>query len=66
MKMAFISDEYCIKCKKVTNHCDGNCTVCVQLIKERRIEEWNNQNLEIKLNNLRERIEQLESGPGVY
>ena len=61
--MAFVCDEFCAVCKKVTQHCNSKCGVCFEREERMRIAAWNAQTDGEKLQDLRRRVEALERGP---
>ena len=61
--MAFIHEAFCGRCNKRTQHNHGTCLDCRKRAYDEIVEEWNKLSLEEKLNDLRVRIEKLESGP---
>jgi hypothetical protein len=61
--MAFINDSYCPRCKKMTSHLNGECSICSDKEERKRIAKWNALTTNKKLSNLRKRVESLERGP---
>ena len=64
--MAYIEDRNCCHCNKVTMHTNGKCSDCSAKEKAERVRMWNAQDLDTKLNNIRERLEDLERGPMTF
>jgi len=64
--MAQISNEHCHVCDKTTPHVNRRCSPCYMRLEKERIDTWNNQELDVKLDELRQRIEKLECGPIRY
>jgi len=59
--MAYVHDEYCLICKKITMHVNTDCTMCMKKEKQKRDEYWQRLSVEAKLNLLMKRIEKLEA-----
>ena len=64
--MAFVRDEYCGKCEKVTTHTNSKCNNCEAREYREETAKWNAQTTDEKLQDLRRRVEKLEYGPAQY
>lgn len=60
--MAYIYDEHCDTCKKITPHIDGKCGICLEKAHKDRIAKWEAMSVEDKLRNILVRVEALEGG----
>lgn len=61
-----VHDDYCLKCKKVTQHHDMDCSVCAAKEEKARVRKWRAMSIDKKLDDLRKRVEGLEQGPMRY
>lgn len=64
--MALIDYAYCRLCESTTQHINRRCAQCADRDNRQRIAVWNSQTTEEKLQDLRKRVEQLESNPPTY
>jgi len=64
--MAFIRQEYCHKCERETQHCNGKCRDCSAQEYRERTAVWNALTTNEKLQDMRKRLEVLERGPAQY
>uniref|UniRef100_A0A6M3IML9 Uncharacterized protein n=1 Tax=viral metagenome TaxID=1070528 RepID=A0A6M3IML9_9ZZZZ len=63
--MVYIEEKYCGVCYKTTIHGNGKCSECAERKHKDQyasIRTWNAMDLFDKLNDLRERVEDLERG----
>ena len=64
--MALIRDQFCHICNKLTEHVNSYCAVCMREDKRKRIDKWNAMTVDERLNDLRERVENLERSSAIY
>lgn len=64
--MVILSTEFCTRCGCETTHHNRSCVTCLETLRKARIAAWNEQTIAQRLNNLRERVEQLEAGPPTF
>jgi len=64
--MAYLHQAWCNDCGKETRHMNHKCQVCGPAKERARIAAWNEQTTQVKLNDLRKRVEKLEQGPATY
>ena len=64
--MAYVVDEECPVCEILTRHVNRKCVICDERKERERIVQWNSQPADIKMEDLRKRIEKLEQGPARY
>lgn len=64
--MAFVAEEYCRKCEKMTNHINLKCTYCEGIKERAKLADWNALPTEERLQDLRRRVEALEAPPPTY
>lgn len=64
--MAYVVQQRCDVCEKTTTWINHKCSVCRAREERERIAVWNSKTVDEKLQNLRQRIEQLEAGPITY
>lgn len=58
--MAFIRNEHCFNCDKITTHINGKCTECIKHNENKEQERWNNLSIEDKVNELKQRLDHME------
>jgi len=64
--MVYIETKYCGICYKYTVHGNGKCSECREREYNESVRNWNDMSLFDKVNDLRERVEELERGEPRY
>jgi len=64
--MAYLSEQYCTHCKRVTSHCNNRCSPCGERLEKERTAKWNAFTADEKIEALRKRIESLEQRGSCY
>lgn len=56
----YLNIQHCFVCHEGTEHINNKCSICDKKEYQNHIDTWNALSLDEKLNNIRERLEQLE------
>jgi acyl-CoA reductase-like NAD-dependent aldehyde dehydrogenase len=64
--MAYVSDDECRVCERVTQHVNRECVECRARKYRQATAAWNALTVEERLQDLRRRVEALEARPLTY